>query len=163
MYVFCRVGCCFSLSLQVNHFWEVSIYFIMGCVNSRDGGRTKDMYLDPENNLRIHDPSIPIKRIGSEELEFVANLESKVVCGAEEFYLISVDWLGDWLRFAKGAGGVSSFSRKIDNSALVDPKYSHKLRASARFKKEYRIIDKEIWNYYFERYGGGPVIVFYGA
>ena len=135
----------------------------MGCINSTSGGNTKDMYLDPENTLQVYDPSLPIKRIGSEELAFVANLESKAISGGEEFYLISVNWLSDWLKFAKGAAGVSTFSRKIDNSMLIDPHNEYKLRATARFKKEYRAIDKEVWDFYFQRYGGGPVIVFYGT
>lgn len=134
----------------------------MGCINSTAGGNSKDMYLDPNNTLQVYDPSVLIKRIGSEELAFVANLESKTISGGEEFYLISVDWLSDWLKFAKGTAGVSSFNRKIDNTMLIDPQNEFRLRATARFKKEYRAIDKEVWEFYFQRYGGGPVIVFNG-
>lgn len=133
----------------------------MGCANSKENLR--DMYLDPDNNLRVFDPSAPIKRIGSEELAYIANLEAKKIEGGEEFYLISVEWLGEWLQFAKGTGGVTSFSKKIDNSVLLDSEHKFKLRSNARFKKDFRAIDKEVWNYYFQRYGGGPVIVFYGT
>lgn len=133
----------------------------MGCVNSKGGGDAKDMYLDPDNNLRIHDPSAAVKRVGAEELAFVSSLESKKVTGGEEFYVISVDWLTDWLKFARGSGSTSAFRRKIDNRSLVDPQ-NPKLRATARFKKEFRVVDKEVWDYYFERYGGGPVMIFYG-
>ena len=97
----------------------------MGCINSTEGENTKDMYLDPDNNLKVYDPTIPIKRIGSEELQFVANLESKIVTGGEEFYLISVDWLSEWLNFAKGTNGVRKFSRKIDNKVGIDIQYNN--------------------------------------
>jgi hypothetical protein len=132
----------------------------MGCANSKPDG-VRDMYLDPNSVLKVYDPAAGIKHIGSEELAFVGGLEGKAVTGGEEFYLISVDWLTDWLSFAKGTAP-QNFARKIDNSMLIDPQCDYKLRETARFKKEYRAIDKDVWEYYFERYGGGPVIVFYG-
>lgn len=129
----------------------------MGCLNSKPPPRL-EMYFDPSGILRKYDPTLP--RNGADELKFVSARDSHVVKGGEEFYLISVDWLGGWVNFAKG--NTSSFNEKINNIPLIDPAKEFKLRATARFKKEFRAIDKEVWNFYFERYGGGPVLVFYG-
>jgi hypothetical protein len=119
----------------------------MGCLNST-AQQSPDMYLDPGNVLRKFDPSSRGRRVGSEELAFVASQDTNKVNGGEEFYLISVSWLSNWMNFANG--NVVSFSDRIDNKSLIDPANDQKLRATARFKKEYRVIEKSVWNFYFE-------------
>ena len=134
----------------------------MGCINSTSdaSSRPPEMYLDPGGALVKFDATLLKSHIGSEELNFVSSKDSNKVQGGEEFYLINVKWLSDWMNFVKGNQAV--FNDKIDNSSLIDSSNEFKLRATARFKKEYRVIERVIWTYYFERYGGGPVLVFYG-
>ncbi len=129
----------------------------MGCINSTN--RPPEMYLDPSGILVKYDASSIKTRIGSEELSFVSSKDSNKVLGGEEFYLINIKWLSDWMNFAKG--NIAVFNDKIDNSSLVDSSNEFKLRATARFKKEYRVIERVICTYYFESYGGGPALVFY--
>ena len=119
----------------------------MGCLNST-AQQAPDMYLDPGNVMRKFDPLNRGRRVGSEELAFVASQDTNKVKGGEEFYLISVAWLSNWMNFANG--NMVSFNDRIDNKSLIDPVNDQKLRATARFKKEYRAIEKSVWNFYFE-------------
>jgi hypothetical protein len=95
------------------------------------------------------------------ELHFVAAWDASVVTGGQEMYLISKKWVQQWVSFARG--GPSGFNDPIDNSALVDDIHPDRFKGTARFKHDYRLVDKEVWEFYFSNYGGGPVLYIKGA
>ena len=118
------------------------------------------MYMNPSSELVIFDPTIVKNGLGSHQLAFVAARDSIKIQGGAEFYLIHIDWLAKWLQFATGE--TNKFLSKINNTDLIDESNDYKLKSTARFKKQYRVFDKIAWEYLFQRYGGGPVIYFYG-
>jgi hypothetical protein len=130
----------------------------MGCITSVP--QASIMYLDPEGKLRVHNPTDIPPHSSSLQLKHIASLETSKIRGGEEFYLISKAWLAKWIDFTNG--NVPKFTSPIDNSVLVDPNDDRKMLASAEFKKDYRLVRKQVWEYYFMMYGASPVIVLKG-
>lgn len=106
---------------------------------------------------------------------FVASHDSNVMKGGNECYIITVTWLNTWLAYAKGImicnkiislnhgiGESKEIPPKIDNSSLVERSDKYQVRSNLVVKVDFRPISKDVWEYYFKKYGGGPIIVFYG-
>ena len=49
----------------------------------------------------------------------------------------------------------------IDNYILMDA-HKERLRPNAKPKKDFRPINKSVWEFFFHLYGGGPVITLKG-
>eukprot|EP01041_Mallomonas_annulata_P012369 gene12369-26021_t len=95
----------------------------------------------------------------NEELNFVSALDSFVMKPNDEWYVINVDWLSRWLEFAKGMAPLPP--GQISNSDLVDDSKPKKLRSNLAVKRDFRCVCKEVWNFFYEKYGGGPVLYFH--
>jgi hypothetical protein len=93
-----------------------------------------------------------------EELQFVSAFDRTPVSGGDECYIISEVWLNSWLEYVKGEKDEVGV---INNSDLID-ETTKQFKSTAIFKTDYRTINKVVWEYYFQAYGGGPVIAFYG-
>eukprot|EP01038_Epipyxis_sp_PR26KG_P006562 gene6562-9019_t len=97
----------------------------------------------------------PLNHNGGVELRFVSSHDKYIFQPGDDCYLILAAWLSAWLEFAMGK---SKFvPGEINNYLLVDANKEHVV-SSVRTKKDYRTIKKEVWEYLFERYGGGPAI-----
>jgi len=73
---------------------------------------------------------------------------------ADIFYLIDLNWLAEWRNFAFKDGPLPG---PIDNSRLVDPE-TGKPKSGLLLKDDYRGVNEALWNFWHERYGGGPAV-----
>lgn len=86
-----------------------------------------------------------------EEKEFImGNDTTEAGC----WYLIDVRWLQDWKAYVHKHAPVPG---PIDNSRLVDLQ-TGQVRPDLRAVDDYRGVNQSIWNYWHQRYGGGPEI-----
>ena len=80
----------------------------------------------------------------------------------EEIFLINLDWLNQWLRFAVHG---ASTPGPISNGVLVTAK-TKKFKKKAKYNLHWRPVGKEVWDFLFigsrsgGGYGGGPTIKF---
>ena len=74
--------------------------------------------------------------------------------GQEYWYIISVQWLRAWLRFAKQQGAMPGM---IDNSVLFAG--SNEIHPHVRLRRDYRLINEATWTAVYGLYHGGPEIV----
>lgn len=127
------------------------------CVNSSESPTSEiQFYKDHTGVTRefLHSG----KHVPEDELKFVAARDSFVMKPNDEWYLINVDWLAQWLEFAKGTANIAP--GHITNTDLVDGKNPKRLRANITVKRDFRCVCKDVWNHFYERYGGGPVLFF---
>lgn len=73
---------------------------------------------------------------------------------AETFYLIDLTWLSEWRNFAFKEGPIPG---PIDNSRLVDPQ-TGVAQSGLALKDDYRGVNQALWDFWHERYGGGPAV-----
>ena len=116
-------------------------------------------YKDQKGTLREHRPQH--SHNAADELNFVAARDSFIMKPHDEWFLISTEWLASWLEFAKGTS--VNAPGKINNLELVDKEKPKKLNSQVTVKKDFRCVYKDVWNFFFERYGGGPVLYFLGT
>lgn len=134
----------------------------MGCTSSRLlTVSNPDVYMDSAGKMHLFNPQEHVKHDAKAELAFVSSRDASEVKGGQEMYLISKTWVQQWVAFVRGE--VPSFNERIDNSLLVDQLHPDRYRATARFKHDYRLVSKPVWEYYFQNYGGGPVLCIIGA
>jgi hypothetical protein len=132
----------------------------MGCLNSKPANVEEDaMYTNPQGQMIAYGKKS--QHDFAEEVMFVSAHDSKVMSGGNECYIISSMWLDVWLAFAQGE--VQRHPGKIQNGHLVESNDPYKFRDNVVPKTDYRPISKDVWEYYFTKYGGGPVILFYGT
>jgi hypothetical protein len=133
----------------------------MGCTNSISKHYlVPDMYMDSSGTLKAFYPDKELIHDPKAELSFISTRDASVVAGGEEMYLISKQWISEWISFAQGEQ--PGFNKRIDNKSLVDPNNRNRFRSSARFKADFRLVDKHVWDFYFKHYGGGPVLFLFG-
>lgn len=130
----------------------------MGCTNSvpdaLDMGALPAMYRDPQDRLIVFDGNSRRKHDPAIEWAFVVDNDASEVEGGLEYYLINSSWLRDWKRFAAQEDPtITTFYNPIDNSVLVDEDDDYALSRTARFKKDYRVVDKKLWEFMFQAYG----------
>lgn len=135
----------------------------MGCTGSVAATglprETQQMYLNPQEVVIRF--SGQRKHVAYEELAFVSQHDTKVTNPGDEVYIVCTEWMIQWKQFVGGNEQYCHFHSQINNESLVDPFNEFKMRSNAKFKEEYRVVAKELWEYYFELYGGGPVLLFY--
>lgn len=125
----------------------------MGCANSKP---LPQLYYDSKGVLHKFDGSV--YNTPKEETFFVSSHDSTVLNASDECYVIAVSWLEAWIKYSSCETNKSA--GPIRNDGLIDPDNRERMRSDAKIKKDFRPICKDVWNYFFERYGGGPVICF---
>lgn len=87
--------------------------------------------------------------------------QSKPVPG-EVWYAIQSQWIANWLLFVtKYRGKAEHNPGAIDNMSLIAedlPDGVFVVRPNLTIKKDFRMINKQSWDYYVSLYGGGPAI-----
>lgn len=117
------------------------------------------VYVGSDGKLKKYNSNASISH--AKQLEFVQHNDKNEMKPGDECYIISVEWLQDWSACvlsdsAKEAGPIS-------NEKLVSTTDKSKIKMKMKLKKDFRTINKEIWELLFECYGGGPVIYFAGT
>jgi len=105
------------------------------------------------NNLPTHlaDPE-KLAAWRKEERAFIKENDGN---HADRWFLVDVRWLQEWKGFmTKDA----SYPTPIDNTRLVD-KHSGKPNPDLKLIEDYRGVNYEVWDFWQNRYGGGPEIV----
>eukprot|EP00927_Polykrikos_kofoidii_P073417 TRINITY_DN6945_c0_g3_i1.p1 TRINITY_DN6945_c0_g3~~TRINITY_DN6945_c0_g3_i1.p1 ORF type:complete len:513 (+),score=85.14 TRINITY_DN6945_c0_g3_i1:120-1658(+) len=80
-----------------------------------------------------------------EEKEFIRKHDSDA---AGLWYLVDVNWLHEWRLFVTRRGALPG---PIDNGRLLEG-------VGLEPVHDYRGVNSEIWNFWYQRYGGGPVV-----
>ena len=131
-----------------------------GCLDD-DEQKKVLFYIDCNGTVREFNKDIVHN--SNDELNFVSTLDSFIMKPNDEWYIVDIEWLSTWLLFARGVSDIPP--GPISNKKLLytsKKKKVMKLRGDLIVKTHYRCVRKEVWNYFFERYGGGPVIYFHG-
>lgn len=77
----------------------------------------------------------------------------------EFWYAISAKWISNWLLFiAKPHASNQVEPGEICNQELLDDA-GNSIRKDVNIKTHFRLINQRTWDFYVERYGGGPTIV----
>jgi len=71
--------------------------------------------------------------------------------------IIEMSWVKDWERFI--IGDSVDFSRPINNKKLLNDDGT--IRWDIMEDRDFVDVSMEAWEYFMERYGGGPLIVYY--
>ena len=141
--------------------------FIMGCASSLPHQTMKEMeylenyrevYFDSSGRLVKYNPHSTITAI--EELKFVQENDKNPLRPGDECYIISTSWLSNWARFVNGHA--TEFVGPIRNEGLVSITDKQKMKIRVKLKKDYRTVNKVVWEFLFLCHGGGPVIYFSG-
>lgn len=98
----------------------------------------------------VSDPA-QLERRQQEEKEFIRRHDT---AEADVWYLVDVHWLQEWKHFVTKDGTMPG---PIDNSRLVD-RHTGQSRRGLHPVNDYRGVNGEIWSYWHQRYGGGPVV-----
>ena len=70
----------------------------------------------------------------------------------ESYYIIEINWLRTWKNFTEGG----DLPPPIENQKLIGK--SGQVKEWLKIAQDYRILNKKIWNFLLEQYGGGPTI-----
>eukprot|EP00971_Amphidinium_carterae_P221378 4394991-Amphidinium_carterae.1 len=84
----------------------------------------------------------------ADELSFVKQHDTK---NPDSWFLIDAAWVQKWIAFVQGKGQEPG---PIDNTSLMQPDAGSSLKPS----KDYRGVNRKVWQYWQERYEGGPTI-----
>jgi hypothetical protein len=124
----------------------------MGCVQSAPGLHA---YYSPTGLLISYER--PKKHSARREYQYVSSQDAKRFQADDDCYLLCISWHKAWLNYALKRTKV--VPRMIENYTLLDGK-REQLRTNVMPKKDFRPINKAVWEYLFHQYGGGPVITF---
>ncbi len=126
----------------------------MGCLQAKG---IVHAYYDPSGELiRYNKPQI---HHAKEELVFVSSQDTKQFHPEDECYVISAKWLERWLLFAMRKKKL--LPGFISNNTLLSAS-GDTVAEDLKPKDDYRPVNKAVWEYLFQLYGGGPVITFKG-
>jgi len=87
----------------------------------------------------------------SDELAYVLQHDT---LESTTWYLVDAKWMREWAHFAKARTG--QVPGPIDNTRLVDNRGVP--RPGLKPSDDYRGVNKSIWTFWQNRYGGGPVV-----
>lgn len=106
----------------------------------------------PEADPLLEVESVRIARErAAEERAFVRRHDSAT---ADVWYLVDVEWLATWKRFVTGHGELPG---PIDNSRLVNPRTGAP-NPGLQASEDYRGVNSDVWQFWLQRYGGGPCV-----
>jgi len=89
----------------------------------------------------------------AEEKEFVLRHDSNCPGPDGMWYLIDAAWLKQWRHFVSGDGFLPG---RIENLCLLDNMLQPKV--CMKLERNYNGVNKKVWEYFQERYGGGPAL-----
>jgi len=118
-----------------------------------DSNSTQEVYSPKELSARTRarelDPK-ELERRQQEEKEFIRQNDSQETT---IWFLVDVQWLQEWKEFVKRG---ATLPGPIDNSNLVTS--DGRPRPGLKVVEHYRGVNEAVWEFWHERYGGGPVI-----
>jgi len=137
--------------------------------------RTDECYYDVDDAvIRFENP---IKHDGPSEYQFVSSQDGRVMAAGDVMYIIDAEWLQKWSEFCaqEPVGSPPKLKLhhpgRITNNRLVseiavsaaanDGQSEHKFRDDLVLKEHFRPVHRYIWQFLFQKYGGGPVITFF--
>lgn len=126
----------------------------MGCIQGKAHGI--HAYYDPTGRLVTFEH--PKKHSPKRELTYVSTNDSTKFNAEDECFIISTIWHTEWIDFVMKK--TSKPPGEITNTLLLQDKDN--LRPGLKPRKDYRPINKLVWEFLFRLYGGGPVITFKG-
>jgi hypothetical protein len=140
----------------------------MGCASSSPQGGATEMeyhenyrcvYFDSYGKLIKYNPALGISH--AKQLKFIQENDKNPIKPGDECYIISLVWLQDWSAcvFSDSTNNVGP----IANDSLISTTDKCTMKMRMKLKKDFRTVNKKIWEFLFECYGGGPVIYFTGT
>jgi hypothetical protein len=89
------------------------------------------------------------------QLDFVKNNNTRRFGVGEQVFIVSTTWINSWKRFLQCDS--APHPGPIRNDVLLD---THQRPRRNLFRgKHYRGVNRRIWSYWIDKYGGGPEIV----
>lgn len=119
----------------------------------------QQVYFDSTGKLHKFNPNLNPSI--ADQLKFIKENDKVPMKAGDECYVVSTAWLSEWFAYVSGDGDVT-FVGPIRNDHLVSLTNKEKMKMKVKLKEDFRTVNKKIWEYYFECYGGGPVIYFSG-
>lgn len=114
----------------------------------------EDDFVKSERKLRLHDIKAEVRKLK-------ALHQTKPVPG-ETWFAIDAKWINSWLLFVSKYKGDEKFNPgEIDNMCLISDSLvngTFQLREDVSIKKHFRMINRASWEYYQDKYQGGPAI-----
>lgn len=131
------------------------------CTNSKSGIASKPQvaYYNFQGTLVRHAPQE--SHDTDAEFEFVTKHDKPSVEAGEECYIVQANWLSAWLKSISEETNVP-FTEEISNRNLLDENGLSIRQSEILPKKDFRPVSRAVWEFLFEKYGGGPVIAFRG-
>lgn len=115
------------------------------------GPRIVDQSFDECTECKEEEALLLARR--SEERKQINQLDRTYITAGEVWYIITDKWLKQWMDFARSDGPQPG---PIDNSILLMTNGEPK--AKLKVSIHYRGVVKEVWDYFHQHYGGGPII-----
>jgi hypothetical protein len=125
----------------------------MGCCQPK---QVVHAYYEPTGELVLFE--YPKQHAARREFDYVQAHDITKFHPGMDCYVVPADWHTSWIEFVTKA--TPKPPGPINNKLLLDEK--GRVKPGLKHKKEFRPISKSVWQYYFKRYGGGPVILFQG-
>jgi len=93
------------------------------------------------------------------ELEEVVQRDSNEIQKGDICFIIEITWLNQWLAFTHKHTAPPPL--EISNGLLLtDGKNGREMIEGKRAVVDFRVVNEKVWNYFHERYNGGPIITF---
>ncbi len=126
----------------------------MGCVNSAP---VVQGYYDPDGTMVFFEH--PKQHSAKKEFVYVSGQDSKQFHVGDSCYIISSTWHSAWADFVTNK---TRYPPGPINNKVLFLFNGDSFRTDLKPKKDYRPINKAVWEFYFRKYGGGPTITFSG-
>uniref|UniRef100_K3X0T6 DUSP domain-containing protein n=1 Tax=Globisporangium ultimum (strain ATCC 200006 / CBS 805.95 / DAOM BR144) TaxID=431595 RepID=K3X0T6_GLOUD len=114
----------------------------------------EDDFSKSDKKMQLHDIKAEVRKLKT--------LHQTRPNPGEMWYAISAKWIQDWLLFASKYKGDEKYSPgSIDNMCLVSDNLlngTFQIRTDLSIKKDFRMINRASWDFYQEKYEGGPAI-----
>ena len=132
----------------------------MGCCCSNASKNTSPIFYYNPTGLPITyfavKTKVNVRKSRKKDLAFLTSVSEKIL-PESECYIISTTWMNKWKKFLSGD---SLRPETIDNSSLIVKGFKVRMKRNLTLKTDYRLINKEVWEYLYQTYGGNAVIVF---
>lgn len=136
----------------------------MGCCSSKEKSEflenEKELYYRNLGGFMISYSACQDSPSREDESTFIADFDKSYMQPGDVMYIINSKWLSGWHAYIHGTGDRSKVGQ-IDNNNLYSFAGRVSLRKGLVVNHDYKPVCREVWEYYFQHYGGTPVIYFH--
>mmetsp|Transcript_75952 Transcript_75952/g.158406 ORF Transcript_75952/g.158406 Transcript_75952/m.158406 type:complete len:447 (-) Transcript_75952:116-1456(-) len=108
----------------------------------------------PYENARRPQASDTFEDLAQRQRQEKEHIQRYDTTEAHVWYIVEAGWLSGWKQFVTKNGPIPG---PIDNSPLLEP-FSQQPKPGLEASTHYRGVNQDVWSYWINIYGGGPVI-----